>query len=68
VVRVVLDATVARRSDRGIVATWTAEGRETADAERMRAVVAAFDAANAAALRGIAARAVEVIIADVKTQ
>jgi ABC-type uncharacterized transport system auxiliary subunit len=67
-VRVVLDATVARRSDRGIVATWTAEGRDTADAERMRAVVAAFDAANAAALRDIAARAVEVIIADVKTQ
>jgi ABC-type uncharacterized transport system auxiliary subunit len=68
VVRVVLDATVARRSDRGIVATWTAEGRDTADAERMRSVVAAFDAANAAALRDIAARAVEVIIADAKTQ
>lgn len=68
VVRVVLDATVARRSDRGIVATWTAEGRATADAERMRDVVAAFDAANSAALRDIAARAVEVIIADVKTQ
>ena len=67
-VRVVLDATVARRSDRGIVATWTAEGRATADAERMRAVVAAFDAANSAALRDVAARAVEAIIADAKTQ
>jgi ABC-type uncharacterized transport system auxiliary subunit len=67
-VRVRLDATVARRSDRGIVATWTAEGQDTASAERMRDVVAAFDAANGAALRDIAARAVEVIIADANTQ
>lgn len=67
VVRVAFDVTVGRRSDRGVVASWTAEGRATADAERMGAVVAAFDAANAAALRDIAARSVEVIIADTKT-
>lgn len=68
VVRVVLDVTLARRSDRSVLASWTAEGRATADAERMRAVVAAFDAANAAALRDIAARVVEAVVADTKTQ
>jgi ABC-type uncharacterized transport system auxiliary subunit len=68
VVRVVLEATVGRRADRGIVATFTAEGRATADAERMRSVVAAFDAANAGALREIATRAVEAVVADIKTQ
>jgi ABC-type uncharacterized transport system auxiliary subunit len=67
VVRVALDATVGRRSDRGIVATFTAEGRATADAERMRAVVAAFDAANAAALRDLATRTVEAVVADTRT-
>jgi ABC-type uncharacterized transport system auxiliary subunit len=68
VVRVVLDATVGRRSDRGIVATFTAEGRATADAERMRSVVAAFDAANAAALRDIATSAVAAVVADARLE
>jgi ABC-type uncharacterized transport system auxiliary subunit len=68
VVRVVLDATVGRRADRGIVATFAAEGRATADAERMRSVVAAFDAANAAALRDIALRTVEAVVADSRSQ
>jgi len=68
VVRVVFDVTLGRRSDRRVVASWTAEGRATADAERMRSVVAAFDAANADALRDIAARTVEAVVADIKTQ
>lgn len=68
VVRVVLDATVGRRADRGIVATFTAEGRATADADRMRSVVAAFDAANATALGDLAPRVLEAVVADTKTQ
>lgn len=68
VARVVLDATVGRRADRGIVATFTAEGRATADAERMRDVVAAFDAANTAALRDLATRVVEAIVADTRAE
>lgn len=68
VARVVLDATVGRRADRGIVATFTAEGRAAADAERMRDVVAAFDAANTAALRDLATRVVEAIAADIRAE
>ncbi|MEZ5460135.1 MAG: ABC-type transport auxiliary lipoprotein family protein [Steroidobacteraceae bacterium] len=68
VARVVLDATVGRRADRGIVATFTAEGRATADAERMRDVVAAFDVATTAALRELATRAVEAIATDTSSQ
>lgn len=66
-VRVVLDVTVGRRADRGVVATFVAEGEARAEAGRMRPVVAAFDAATAAALRSVATRTVEAVVADVKS-
>jgi ABC-type uncharacterized transport system auxiliary subunit len=66
-VHVVLDVTVGRRADRGVVASFVAEGEARADAERMRSVVAAFDAATSAALRRVATQTVEAVVADVKS-
>jgi ABC-type uncharacterized transport system auxiliary subunit len=67
-VRVQLDCTVSRRSDRGVVATFVASAEVSAAAQRMGAVVAAFDAATGAALTDVTTRAVEAVLADVKAQ
>lgn len=67
-VRVVLDCTVGRRADRGVVASFVAQGEARADADRMRSVVAAFDAATGTALRGIATQVTQAVLADAKTQ
>jgi cholesterol transport system auxiliary component len=56
VVQVSLECMLARRSDRGLVATFAAESSATASENRMSAVVAAFEQAAGAALASVAER------------
>jgi len=53
-VEVVLDCTVGAREGRELVASFVAEGRATAAADRMADVVAAFETASDAALSSLA--------------
>jgi len=57
-VHVALSAALGRRGSRPLVANIVAESRVRADADRMQAVIAAFDAATADALGQLAAAAV----------
>ena len=52
--RVVLDATLARRGDRAVLAAFTVEASSAAGEERMSAIVAAFERATAEALSALA--------------
>ena len=54
--RVTLVCTLGRRSDRAVLASFTLEGSVPAADNRMRAIVAAFDAALDAALAGLPQR------------
>lgn len=63
-VRVLLDCTVSRRTDRSAVATFASSAEVLAAEQRMGAVVAAFDAATGAALADLSRRTVEVVLAD----
>jgi len=56
VARVTLVCTLGRRSDRAVLATFTLAGSAAAADNRMRAIVAAFDAALDAALAGMPQR------------
>jgi cholesterol transport system auxiliary component len=49
-VHVVLDCTLGRHRDRELLATFTAQGSAVASEDRLTAVVAAFEAATAAAM------------------
>ncbi len=53
-VRVVLDATLARRGDRAVLAAFTVEASSAAAEERMSAIVAAFELATGEALSALA--------------
>lgn len=53
-VRVVLDATLARRGDRAVLAAFTVEATSAAAEERMSAIVAAFERATGEALSTLA--------------
>jgi cholesterol transport system auxiliary component len=64
---VALDATLGRRADRGVVATFVAEAGRQAASNRMSAVVAAFDEALQAALGELASRSIESVDADLRT-
>ena len=57
VVRVVIDATVARRDDRALLDSFTVEASAQASEDRMSAIVAAFEQAAGEALDGIASGA-----------
>ena len=57
-VHVSLIGTLGRRGNRDAVVSFTAEGQVRADADRMQAVVAAFERATADALSQLAANAV----------
>jgi len=57
VARVVLEVEVLRRADRQVVEQFAAEGEAMAEANRMGAIVAAFEIASARALSAFAARA-----------
>ncbi len=67
-VRVQLDGTVSRRADRGVVATFVASAEVPSAAQRMGAIVAAFDTAVGKALSEVTTRAVEAVLADVTAQ
>ena len=54
---VVLDCTLGRRRDRELLATFTAQGSAKAAEDRLNAVVAAFEAATAAAMKDLGAAA-----------
>jgi ABC-type uncharacterized transport system auxiliary subunit len=49
-VYVVLDCTLGRHRDRELLASFTAQGSAVASEDRLTAVVAAFEAATAAAM------------------
>lgn len=55
VARVVLDCTLAKRLDRSVVASFTAEGSAPAAANRMGEVVAAYESALQQALASVSA-------------
>ena len=56
-IRVILDCTVARRSDRKVLGTFVAEAEQLAADNRMAAVIAAFEQAAQAAMTTVAAQA-----------
>jgi len=56
-VRVVIDATVSRRSDRSLLSAFTVEASAQAADDRMSAIVAAFDEAAGVAMERIARQA-----------
>lgn len=55
-VHVAVVATLGRRSERDVLQSFTAESRQVATADRMQAVVAAFDAATAQVLSQISGK------------
>jgi cholesterol transport system auxiliary component len=50
VIHVVMDCTLGRRRDRQLLASFTAQGSARADANRLGAVIAAFESASATAV------------------
>ena len=54
-IRVALVGTLGRSSDRVVIASFTAHSEVQADADRMQAVIAAFDQASGQALAQLAA-------------
>ena len=56
-VHVVLECTIGRREGREVVATFVAQGAATAAADRMGAVVAAFEQASGTALTSLSQQA-----------
>ena len=58
-VRVVFDATLARRGERTVVAAFSVEGSAVASEDRMSAIVAAFEQASGEALAALAERAAQ---------
>jgi cholesterol transport system auxiliary component len=61
VVRVVLDCMLGRREGREVIATFLAEGSAPAAANKLSAVVAAFETASNAALDSLSAQAVQAV-------
>lgn len=57
IVRVVLDATLARRGERAVLAAFTVEASSAAAEERMSAIVAAFERSTGEALSELARKA-----------
>jgi ABC-type uncharacterized transport system auxiliary subunit len=64
VVHVMLDCTIGRGEGREVVATFTASGSAPAAANRLSAVVAAFEQASGTALDALAQQAAQVARAD----
>ena len=60
-VHVVLDCMVAKREGREVVATFLAEGSATATANKLAAVVAAFETATNTALDSLSAQTVQAV-------
>ncbi len=60
-VRVILDCTIGKRSGREVVATFVAEGHAVAAANRLNAVVAAFEEATNVALFSLSSHTEEAV-------
>jgi cholesterol transport system auxiliary component len=63
-VHVVLDCTLGRRRDRQLLASFTAQGSARAEANRLGAVVAAFESASSAAVGQLLIATHEAVSAD----
>jgi len=63
-IHVVLDCTVGRRRDRQLLASFTAQGSAQAQADRLNAVVAAFESATAGAVAQLLDATSSAIAAD----
>jgi cholesterol transport system auxiliary component len=63
-VQVALDCTLGRRRDRELLASFTAQGSAVASEDRLNAVVAAFEAATATAMKELADAASEAIASE----
>ena len=61
---VVLDCTLGRHRDRGLLASFTAQGSAVAREDRLNSVVGAFEAATAAAMNELARSASEAVARD----
>jgi cholesterol transport system auxiliary component len=61
-IHVALDCTLGRRSDRHVLASFAAEGTADAEANRVTAVVAAFERAAIAAFESMTARTREALV------
>ena len=66
-VRVALECTLGRRDDRVVIATFTAAGGASASANRMSAVIAAYEAATQQALAVLSTRTLEALTLDTST-
>jgi cholesterol transport system auxiliary component len=64
VIHVVMDCTLGRRRDRQLLASFTAQGSARADANRLGAVIAAFESASAAAVAQLLGATHEAVSAD----
>jgi cholesterol transport system auxiliary component len=63
-VHVVLDCTLGRHRDRALLASFTAQGSARAEADRVGAVVAAFETATNSAVGELTRVAIQTIAAD----
>jgi cholesterol transport system auxiliary component len=66
VIHVVLDCTLGRRRDRQLLASFTAQGSARAEANRLGAVVAAFESASAAAVGQLLTATHDAVAADAR--
>ena len=65
-VHVALDCTLGRRRDRELLASFTARGSSVAAADRLNEVVAAFEAAAAAAMKELSSAAADAVASEKK--
>ena len=63
-VHVALDCTLGRRRDRQLLASFTAQGSSVAGEDRLSAVVAAFEAATATAMKELGRAIVDAVAAE----
>jgi cholesterol transport system auxiliary component len=63
-VHVALDCTLGRRRDRGLLATFTAQGSAIAGEDRLNEVVAAFEAATAIAMKELGRATTDALAAE----
>ena len=66
-VHVALDCTLGRRRDRQLLASFTAQGSSVAGEDRLSAVVAAFEAATATAMKELGRAIVDAVAAEKPT-
>jgi len=65
-VHVALDCTLGRRRDRELLASFTAQGSSVATEDRLNEIVAAFEAATAAAMKELGSAAADALASEKK--